>query len=102
MLECMSHSGGSVNPPPKFRPSDGGRSARRIGRLTWETSGVATADTVTLKIPRQLYDKLGLLIEGTGFRSVTEFVVFVMRDLAGSDSQELDDIKARLEALGYL
>jgi hypothetical protein len=30
---------------------------------------------VTLKIPRPLYEQLRQVIEGTGFRSVTEFAV---------------------------
>jgi len=40
------------------------------------------AGMVTLKIPRPLYERLGQLIEGTGFRSVTEFATYVLRDLA--------------------
>jgi hypothetical protein len=63
---------------------------------------MASADTVTLKIPRPLYDRLGLLIEGTGFRSVTEFVLFVLRDLAGPDQEDLDVVRKRLQELGYL
>ena len=70
---------------------------------------------VTLKIPRPLYEQLGQVIEGTGFRSVTEFAVYVLRDLVashGSDSagaavdqlsrEELDAVRRRLQALGYL
>ncbi|HEY7523848.1 MAG TPA: hypothetical protein VH720_09385 [Candidatus Limnocylindrales bacterium] len=63
---------------------------------------MANADTVTLKIPRPLYERLGLLIEGTGFRSVTEFVLFVLRDLAGPDQADLDVVRKRLQDLGYL
>ncbi|HEY7522120.1 MAG TPA: hypothetical protein VH813_05850 [Candidatus Limnocylindrales bacterium] len=63
---------------------------------------MASADTVTLKIPRPLYDRLGLLIEDTGFRSVTEFVLFVLRDLAGPDQEDLDVVRKRLQELGYL
>lgn len=59
-------------------------------------------DTVTLKIPRPLYLRLQKLIEGTGFRSVTEFVLFVMRDLAGGEEQDLHVVRRRLEELGYL
>jgi len=46
------------------------------------------ADTVTLKIPRPLYDNLQTIIQGTGFRSVTEFAIYVLRDLASSGSIE--------------
>lgn len=68
------------------------------------------SDKVTLKIPRPLYKKLKKIIEGTGFSSVNEFVVYVLRDLAamkrtGKDdlsSEEVRLIKKRLEKLGYL
>lgn len=33
------------------------------------------AGAVTLKIPAELYQRLGRMIEGTGFRSVTEFAI---------------------------
>jgi hypothetical protein len=67
-------------------------------------------DDVTLKIPRPLYERLRAVIEGTGFRSVTEFCVYVLRDLAASgpsddDSlthEEVAAIRRRLRSLGYL
>jgi hypothetical protein len=57
---------------------------------------------VTLKIPRKLYDRVGHLIEGTGFRSPTEFVIFVLRDLTGTDTDDVEQVRNRLRALGYL
>jgi hypothetical protein len=67
---------------------------------------------VTLKIPRPLYERLSKVIEGTGFRSVTEFSVYVLRDLvAAQDSHaaeaemsgdDVDAVRQRLRALGYL
>lgn len=67
---------------------------------------------VTLKIPGELYDKLAELIEGTGFRSVTEFATYVLRDVAaggkldrkppGLSDSEVDAIRQRLRALGYI
>jgi hypothetical protein len=67
---------------------------------------------VTLKIPRPLYEQLGQVIDGTGFRSVTEFAVYVLRDLVASrgsgqageqlSRDELDAVRTRLQALGYL
>ncbi len=36
---------------------------------------------VTLKIPRPLYEQLKQVIDGSGFHSVTEFAVYVLRDL---------------------
>lgn len=70
--------------------------------------------TVTLKIPRELFKNLEGLIENTGFRSVTEFAIYVLRDVAsggslkesdkpdGLDARELDAIRKRLRALGYI
>jgi metal-responsive CopG/Arc/MetJ family transcriptional regulator len=67
-------------------------------------------DRVTLKIPRQLYEKLQTVIEGSGFRSVNEFVVYVLRDLVSLrqgetdkdlSKDEIEAIKQRLKNLGY-
>ncbi|MBL5980727.1 MULTISPECIES: DUF5320 domain-containing protein [Petrotoga] len=79
------------------------------------------SDKVTLKIPKPLYDKLKSIIENTGYSSVTEFVVFVLRDLVSSEEiqqtkknnkstnqietlteEEIKAIKKRLKNLGYL
>ena len=66
---------------------------------------------VTIKIPRELYQKLGQMIRETGFASVTEFIVFVMRSLASSGDikgkdrlteEEVTTIRERLRRLGYL
>ena len=82
-------------------------------------------DQVTLKIPRPLYEQLKQVITGSGFHSVTEFAVYVLRDLvshhgatgkgpAGPDgegapvdveplsSDEIEAIRQRLASLGYL
>ena len=70
-----------------------------------------SADKVTIKIPRPLYEKIGRVIEGSGYNSVTDFIVYVLRDLVASHElpglarQEQDDlerVKQRLRALGYL
>jgi metal-responsive CopG/Arc/MetJ family transcriptional regulator len=67
-------------------------------------------DRVTLKIPRPLYEKLKIVIEGSGFRSVNEFVVYVLRDLISLQKDEtekdlskgeIEAIKQRLKNLGY-
>jgi len=66
---------------------------------------------VTIKIPRELYEILQQMIEGTGFSSTTEFIIFVMRTLASTDAikeedkltdDEVKKIKERLKRLGYL
>ncbi len=72
------------------------------------------AGPVTLKIPAELYRNLARLIEGTGFRSVTEFAIYVLRDVAaggrldanesapGLNAREIEAIRQRLRALGYI
>ena len=59
---------------------------------------------VTLKIPRKLYDRIATLIdtEPTGFRSPTEFILFVLRDLTGTDTDDVEQVRTRLRSLGYL
>jgi Arc/MetJ-type ribon-helix-helix transcriptional regulator len=66
---------------------------------------------VTIKIPRDLYKRLSQMIAGTGFSSVSEFIVFVMRTLASSGeikgedkltAEEIRAIRERLKKLGYL
>ncbi|MHC1635400.1 MAG: ribbon-helix-helix protein, CopG family [Candidatus Methanospirareceae archaeon] len=68
-------------------------------------------DRVTIKIPRELYEKLREMIEGTGFSSVTEFIVFVMRSLVSSGNikeedklteEEVRAVRERLKRLGYI
>jgi len=65
-------------------------------------------DKVTLKIPRPLYDKIKAVIEESGFSSVNEFVVYVLRDLISVSkekkelsSEEIEAIRQRLKNLGY-
>ena len=69
------------------------------------------AEKVTLKIPRPLYESLSQIIEESGFNSVTEFVVYVLRDLLSSRAEEkepalskkeVEMVKKRLKSLGYL
>ncbi len=73
-------------------------------------------DKVTIKIPRQLYEKIQLLVEDSGFSSPTEFITYVLRDLVGEQlkekqaekgagdltNDEIAAIKQRLRNLGYL
>ncbi|HJR44776.1 MAG TPA: CopG family transcriptional regulator [Actinomycetota bacterium] len=83
-----------------------------------------TENQVTLKIPRPLYEQLKQVIHGSGFHSVTEFAVYVLRDLVshhgagvipkreavGGEPSEVDPlspeeieaIRQRLQSLGYL
>ena len=64
----------------------------------------------TIKLPTPLYHKLSALIEGAGYNSVTDFVVYVLRDLVGQctpdgkrpTEHEVDETRQRLRNLGYL
>ena len=82
---------------------------------------------VTIKIPRPLYEQLKQVIGGSGFHSVTEFIVYVLRDLMSHHAEgkglpaipgtppaavetdvdplspdEIEAIRKRLTSLGYL
>ena len=71
---------------------------------------------VTIKIPRPLYRKIQLVVDGSGFDSPTDFIVYVLRDLMGEadahaleakqeaefSQEELEDVKRKLKNLGYL
>jgi len=66
---------------------------------------------VTIKIPRPLYNNLKLFIEDSGFNSVNDFIVYILRDIVSiskTDSEdqlskeEIETIKERLRNLGYL
>jgi Arc/MetJ-type ribon-helix-helix transcriptional regulator len=68
-------------------------------------------DKVTIKIPRPLYENLKEIIGDTGFNSVTDFIVYVLRDIASSHKRAEDEpltkdeiklIRERLKSLGYL
>jgi len=68
------------------------------------------AEKVTLKIPKNLYQSLQSIIIDTGFGSVTEFVVFILREFLanrsdagdGLNAEEIRHIRQRLRNLGYL
>ena len=72
---------------------------------------------VTIKIPGTLYNRLADTISGSGFNSVTDFIVYVLRDLVSTKNQlkeskqadesslnsnEIEAIRKRLKSLGYL
>ena len=71
---------------------------------------------VTIKIPRSLYNRLAEIVKDSGFNSVTDFIVYVLRDLASTGSREearlykdgqltkgeIEATRKRLKSLGYL
>lgn len=55
---------------------------------------------MTLSIPKPLYEKTQRAIDGTGFRSVTEYAIFLLRE--SLVMRPGDSVKERLRALGYV
>jgi len=65
----------------------------------------------TIKIPRELYNSLLTVIKNTGFSSVTEFIVYAMRNIASGGrlkeedrltDEEVRKVRERLRKLGYI
>jgi len=54
---------------------------------------------VTISIPRPLYERLAKALEGTGYRSPTEYVIFLIRKVL--PDLESENVERRLKALGY-
>lgn len=80
---------------------------------------MSSESKATIKIPRALFRRLQQIIDGSGFDSVTDFVVYVLRDIAASidhdtvdkekpsktlqlTAQEIEKVRQRLKTLGYL
>jgi Arc/MetJ-type ribon-helix-helix transcriptional regulator len=72
---------------------------------------------VTIKIPGRLYNRIAKIVAGSGFNSVRDFIVYVLRDLVSTTDEtdasrkledaslskdEIDAIRKRLKSLGYL
>jgi len=66
----------------------------------------------TVSIPRSLYNRIKKLVEETGFKSVSDYVTYVLREVVAMHESEryeepftekdLEEIKKRLRALGYI
>ncbi|MGQ9475206.1 MAG: CopG family transcriptional regulator [Actinomycetota bacterium] len=65
----------------------------------------------TVSIPTPLFEKIKKRIEGTGFTSVSSYVVYVLREILAEDSsteeeaftqEDEERVKERLRSLGYL
>ena len=80
---------------------------------------MSSESKVTIKIPRALYRRLQEIIGGSGFDSVTDFIVYVLRDIASTPKgskpparksgeteqltmEEVEKVRQRLKNLGYL
>ncbi|MFC2174359.1 CopG family transcriptional regulator [archaeon] len=66
----------------------------------------------TVSIPTELADKVKDRIAGTGFRSMSEYTTYVLRQIVSSaemredtkafTKEDKEEIKHRLKALGYI
>lgn len=63
-------------------------------------SATVKRDYVTLSVPRELYENAESAIQGTGFRSVTEYVIFLLREALLMKPGK--NVRDRLRALGYV
>jgi len=54
---------------------------------------------VNISIPKPLYERLSKVLEGSGYRSPTEYIVFLLRRYL--PELESLDAEKRLAALGY-
>jgi len=91
--------------------SKAGAAARPYGEACPVTKRSKAPDKVTIKIPRPLYEKISQVIDGAGYNSVTDFVVYLLRDIVSThriseaepySEEELKLVKERLRSLGYL
>lgn len=68
-------------------------------------------EEVPIKIPRELYEKIKKHVQESGgeFKSVEDFVKFVLEEVLSEEEEESayspeeeEEIKRRLRALGYI
>ncbi len=67
-------------------------------------------EKISVEIPRELYDKIKKeYVESGEFKSVGEFIKFVLKEVLSEEEQESvytpeeeEEIKRRLRSLGYL
>ena len=71
----------------------------------------ADAKFTSVSIPTPLFEKIKKRIEGTGFTSVSSYVVYVLREVLAEDvvdeeeafsREDEERVKERLRSLGYL
>jgi metal-responsive CopG/Arc/MetJ family transcriptional regulator len=64
-----------------------------------------------IEIPESLFERVEARIKGTGFQSVSDYVVHILREelanegkeqVGGYTKEEEEKVKERLRALGYL
>ncbi|MBS7633557.1 hypothetical protein KEJ15_08100 [Candidatus Bathyarchaeota archaeon] len=55
---------------------------------------------VNIPIPKPLYGRLARCLEGSGYRSATEYIIYLIRKYL--PDLESNDVERRLKALGYM
>jgi hypothetical protein len=65
------------------------------------------SDDVAVRIPKELHDEITKSLQGKGFSTVDEFVVYVLRVTMGKPAEDLDKedtktVTERLKRLGYI
>jgi hypothetical protein len=55
---------------------------------------------VNIPLPKPLYDKLTKCLDGSGYRSATEYIIYLIRK--NLPDLESEDVERRLKALGYI
>jgi len=55
---------------------------------------------VNIPVPKPLYERLVKTLEGSGYRSVTEYIIFLIRKVL--PDLESKETERRLRALGYI
>lgn len=55
---------------------------------------------VNISIPKPLYERLTKTLEGSGYRSPSEYIIFLIRKAL--PDLESENIRKRMEALGYI
>jgi len=59
----------------------------------------------TITIPKALYKKISKMIKNTGFSSVSEYVVFILRETMADirkKNESKSEVVKKLKALGYI
>jgi len=69
------------------------------------------SEKMTVRIPKNIYEKIQERIKDTEFKSVDEYVTYVLQEVLSSleeeeeqvfSEEEEEKVKERLRALGYL
>ena len=55
---------------------------------------------VNIPIPKPLYERLVKTLEGSGYRSATEYIIFLIRKAI--PDLESEETERRMRALGYI